>query len=97
MSETPVKRAAEALEDYLEQLGVNGSERPEHGGPSIAEVLARVVFRSIDEKTGLRNALNARAWGYDNPAGTGGAINFWDDDVDSDSLADSVIEFLLTD
>jgi hypothetical protein len=41
-----VDAGAEALDDLLTMLGVDPSERPEHGGPSTAEVLAAAVARA---------------------------------------------------
>lgn len=92
----PTERAAAALEGYLEQLGVDGSERPEDGGDSVAEVLARVVFRSIDTENGLSDALTSCAMGYDTPYQADGAVNFFDHDIDGDRLARAVRDFLLS-
>jgi hypothetical protein len=41
-----IEDVAEAMSDYLTQLGINPDERPEHGGRSIAEVLAAVALKS---------------------------------------------------
>ena len=39
-----VERAAEAMDDSLTMLGVDPGERPDHGGPTTAEVLARAAL-----------------------------------------------------
>ena len=41
---TAVERGAEAISDLLTMLGVTPDERPEHGGPTTAEVLAAAVL-----------------------------------------------------
>lgn len=43
-----VEAVAESLSDYLTQLGISPNERPEHGGDSTAETLARVAISSLE-------------------------------------------------
>ncbi len=45
--EIEVRFVAEALSDYLTQLGVKPDETPEHGGDSTAETLARVAISAL--------------------------------------------------
>lgn len=58
-SPADITRVAEALSDYLTQLGVTPDERPEHGGETTAECLARVAINALYRDGTFRAAFKA--------------------------------------